>query len=143
MPGYVLYFMCFLPWAALAIVVWAASCVMHLVGHPLARPLGFAMAATFPAVFLYQIMAVAVDAVILLSAVLAQSLNTKIGDAVLGWLLLQTVLVMLVLSLLGFWEGWKVGWACGRGCALRDALARSSLRIVLRLCPARLLSQNR
>jgi hypothetical protein len=137
MPGYILYVMCFLPWAVLAVVVWAAACVMYFLGHPVARPLGFAMAATFPAVFLYQIVGLAIDAVILLLAIFVQSLHTTIGDVVFPWILLQTVIVMFVVSLLGFREGWKVGWAWGRGSALSDVLMKSSLRVILRFCPSR------
>jgi hypothetical protein len=128
--------MCFLPWAALAVIVWVAACVMYLLGHPLARPLGFAMAATFPAVFLFQIIAGVVDAVILLLAALIASRHTRIGDAIFPWLLLLTVIVMFVMSVVGFCEGWRVGWACGKGYALGEAvLERPLVRLALRACP--------
>lgn len=143
MPGYILYVVCFLPWVALATLVWITAFVMYCIGQPLARSLAFAMAATFPAVFLFQIIAGVVDAVILLLVLLVQSRHTSIGDAVLSWMLLLAVIVMLVMSAIGFYEGWNIGWACGKGLRVREAiLDRPSVRLALRLCPLPFLSHK-
>ena len=136
MPGYVLYVMCFLPWAALATLVWIAALVMYCIGQPLARPLALAMAATFPTVFLFQMIAGAIDAVILLLVLWVQSRHTSMGDTVLSWMLLQTIIAMLVMSAIGFYEGWNIGWAWGKGLRLRDViLERPSVRLARRLYP--------
>jgi hypothetical protein len=136
MPGYVLYIMCFLPWVALATLVWITAFVMYCIRQPLARPLAFAMAATFPAVFLFQMIAGVVDAIVLALVIWIQSLQTSNGEMVLSWMLLGTVIVMLVMSVIGFYEGWNIGWACGKGLRLREPiLERRSVRLALRLCP--------
>jgi hypothetical protein len=102
------------------------------------------MAATFPTVFLFQTIAGVVDAVILLLVLWVQSRHSSIGDAVLSWMLLQTVIAMFVMSAIGFYEGWNIGWACGKGLPVREAiLERSSLRLALRLCPLPSLSHKR
>jgi hypothetical protein len=136
--------MCFLPWAALATLVWVTALVMYCIRQPLARPRAFAMAATFPAVFFFQIIAGVVDAVILLLVLWVQSRHTSIGDTVLSWMLLQTVMVMFLMSAIGFYEGWNIGWAWGKGLHVREViLERPLVRLALRLRPLPFLPHKR
>jgi hypothetical protein len=135
--------MFFIPWLAVAILVWMAALVMYCTGQAIARPLAFAMAATFPAVFLFQIIAAVLDVVILLTFGWAKS-RMSIDDTLSSLVLVQTVIAPLFLSAIGFYEGWHVGWACGKGTRFRDAiLERSSVSLGLRLCRLPFLFQNR
>lgn len=59
MPPTLVYFLCFMFWLFCAVFVWIVAGLMFLTRstRSTARSLGLAMAATFPFVFAYQIVA--------------------------------------------------------------------------------------
>ncbi len=91
------------------------------------------MAATFPAVLLFQIatipaVIVAKAGAYLLWRLLEPSMpdtthNTAVfADFVVAGLL--TFGLMLAMSVIGFWEGWRVGWWCAQGRTLAKTVRR-------------------
>jgi hypothetical protein len=93
--------------------------------------MSLAMAATFPFVFAYQIMASpAVIVMLLVVAALNRFLEPAvsttenpviIGAAILG--VLGSVAVVLVSSVVGFFDGWRAGWRLARGRSIRETLS--------------------
>jgi hypothetical protein len=91
--------------------------------RPLAWPLSLAMAATFPGVFLFQLVAAPFAFGIILIAWLFGLALVPI-QTVVALLSFSAVvaafLVMLAMSLAGFYEGWRVGWSFAKGQRLRE-----------------------
>jgi hypothetical protein len=145
MPPTFAYALAFMIWVLFACLVWLAAGLLYFVKETssLSRPLCFAMAATFPFVIAYQILAAPFVATILLVAwgvwkFLEPGTSTttenpfvigvSIGAAFLSFGL------MLATSLAGFYEGWRVGWAWARGRRLREAMwERPTVRLLHRL----------
>jgi len=101
------------------------------------------MAATFPAVILFQIVAALIALGIMLVA-LALFLTLQPGSSMTvtnPFIMIVIIVatfasfsVMLTMSVMGFYEGWRIGWACAKGRTLRDAIEQGpSARIVRRL----------
>jgi hypothetical protein len=99
------------------------------------------MAATFPFVFAYQIVAAPFVAGLLFLAgafwrILdpgASEQNPFVTLVSIG-IAITSLCLMLGMSLAGFYEGWRTGWACGKGLNLRDVLAEGpTLKLLFRL----------
>src|SRR5882672_2244259 len=109
-------------WVLLACLVWLVAGAMLLTRktRPVAWPLTLAMAATFPGVFLFQIVVAPVVAGIVLSVVaigwvLEPGKSTTTNPYVIAvglFAILGALLVTLVMSMAGFYEGWRAGWSC-------------------------------
>jgi hypothetical protein len=101
-----------------------------------AWPTSLAMAATFPFVFAYQIMASpAVIVMLLVVAALNRVLEPAvsstenpviIGAAILG--VLGSVAVVLVASVVGFFDGWRAGWRLARGRSIKETLSDTTAK---------------
>ena len=96
-----------------------------------ARSLALAMAATFPGVALFQLVTAPVLVVLLLGMRLVWkglepgASTTTENPVVIGMTVLVALLafgLMLVMSVAGFCEGWRVGWVYGAGTPLRKAI---------------------
>jgi hypothetical protein len=126
LPPYFPYMLAFALWVALACLVWIAAALLLIAPktRPIARSLGLAMAATFPAVWLFQILAAPVVVAILLIAalvwrILQPGLPATTDNPVVIGTFIAAVLVDFVIvagmSLVGFYEGWRAGWWRARG----------------------------
>jgi hypothetical protein len=89
------------------------------------------MAGTFPAVFFYQAIGGVIALVIIVAAHLfwkaiepgSSTVATSPVVIVVSWAgAISVFTVLFAMSLLGFYEGWRIGWSCGKGCRLREAL---------------------
>ena len=122
-------------WIPAAFIVWLAAVLMlfsRRLRH-LAGPLALAMAATFPGVLLFQIVTIPVVILAdrggylfwrLVEPGLPDSTHNPavFADFIVTGLL--TFGLMGVMSIVGFYEGWRVGWGCGQGQPLRDVIRR-------------------
>jgi hypothetical protein len=102
-PGYVLHIALLIPWITLATAVWIAAFVMYLFRSRFAQPLALAMVATFPAVFLFQLIGGLADIIVLLLAAAVGRFGRygPVSDAIVGRLGLSESVLMLSLSALG------------------------------------------
>jgi len=136
MPPTFLYLLAFSAWLCLAFLVWLAAAFLLVL--PMTRrfavPLASAMAFTFPAVIIFQIAALPFAAIIMGVALLAIRLvdptnspettdPTVIGIGLI--LILAEFAVFGVMSLLGFFEGWRTGWLVAKGQGIRNVISRS------------------
>lgn len=132
-------------WLFCAVFVWIVAGVMFLIRstRSTSRSLCLAMAATFPFVFAYQIVAAPFVAGLLFLAwafwkildpgASATTQNPFISLVSIG-IALTSLCTMLGMSLAGFYEGWRTGWACGKGLGFRDVLSEApTLKLLLRL----------
>jgi preprotein translocase subunit SecY len=129
----VLYMSALAVWILVACIIWCAAGLMFL--SPRTRssawPMSLAMASTFPFVFAYQIIAVPAVIVMLLGAAtlswfLEPGVSTTenpvtIGGAIVA--VLGSVVVVLVSSVAGFFDGWRAGWRLARGCSIKEVLS--------------------
>jgi hypothetical protein len=105
--------------------------------------LALAMAATFPAVFLFQ----AVAAPLIVAMVVGAAWLSGILDpaskvthvttnglviAMISGMVLLAFVIMLTVSILGFLEGWLLGWRCAYGERFRDVIRRGPTARLLR-----------
>jgi hypothetical protein len=136
MPPTFLYLSAVLLWAAFACVVWTMAGVMLITPRTrrFAKPLCLAMAGTFPFVLAYQLLAAPIVAVVLLSGWAfckllepgSSSLTTNPLVIVSGMTVIFIAFAtILLMSLAGFYDGWRTGWKCGQGENLRDALSEA------------------
>ena len=145
MPPIFVYFLCFMFWLFFAVLVWIVAGLMSLTRSTRAtsRSLGLAMAATFPFVFAYQIVAAPFVAGLLFLAWSSGKIldpgasettqNPFVIVVSLGFAL-TSLCLMLAMSLAGFYEGWRTGWACGKGLSLRGVLYEApTLKLLFRL----------
>jgi hypothetical protein len=126
------YVVLFGMWLSVACLVWLAAAVMAIGKRTRskARCLSLAMALTFPAVFLYQAVGGLIALVIFLAAHLSwkaiepgsATASSPVVIAVSWAGAISAFAVLFAMSLLGFYEGWRIGWSCGKGCRLREAL---------------------
>lgn len=139
------YLLALMIWIFFACLTWLAAGVMALAARTrhLSRPLCFAMAGTFPFVFVYQVVAAPFVASILLiiwafwkmmepgASEMTDSpliIAVSLGGAFLSFG------VMLAMSLAGFFEGWRTGWACANGRSFMEvASGQPTARLLLRL----------
>src|ERR1017187_2507775 len=99
--------------------------------RPTARSLGLAMAGTFPAVLLYQALAAPIALTILFAVwlfwkVVEPGPSTVATSGVVIVVsfagAISAFTVVLAMSLLGFYEGWRIGWGCGKGQRLSEVI---------------------
>lgn len=145
MPPTFLYLAATLIWSACACAVWITAIVLLVTSRTrlLSKPLSLAMAGTFPFVFAYQLAAAPIVAVVLLSTWAlckwiepgSSSLTTNpvviLSSIAAAFIALATILLM---SLAGFYDGWRTGWKYGRGESLRVALSGAAAYKAFRLC---------
>jgi len=135
MPPTFLYLLAFGAWLCLAFLVWLTSvCLLVLpMTRRFAGPLASAMACTFPAVFVFQLAALPIAAVIMGVALLAIRLvdptnSPETSNSVVIGIGISMVLAEFAvfggMSLLGFFEGWRTGWLVAKGQGLRDVISR-------------------
>jgi len=145
MPPTFVYALCFMFWLFFAVLVWVVAGLMLITSSTrgTARSLGLAMAATFPFVFAYQIVAAPFVAGLLFLAwafwkILDPGASevTQNPFVIVGSLgiALTSLCLMLGMSLAGFYDGWRTGWAWGKGLRLRDVLSEApTLKLLFRL----------
>jgi hypothetical protein len=134
-----------LVWISLACLVWLLAGVMALNRGTRRKGLApaLAMAATFPAVFLFQ----AVAAPLIVAMVVGAAWLSGILDpaskvthvttnglviAMISGMVLLAFVIMLTVSILGFLEGWLLGWRCAYGERFRDVIRRGPTARLLR-----------
>ncbi|WKA30175.1 hypothetical protein [Bradyrhizobium roseum] len=132
-------------WIPLACLVWLVAGAMAL--HPATRrkglALALAMAATFPAVFLFQAAAAPLLAAMVLGAVwlsgildpastVTQVTTSGLAIATLSGTLLLAFHIMLAVSIIGFFEGWLLGWRYAYGERFREVIKRGPTARLLR-----------
>ncbi|MET3912095.1 ABC-type long-subunit fatty acid transport system fused permease/ATPase subunit [Bradyrhizobium sp. S3.3.6] len=129
----VLYMSALALWILVACIIWCAAGLMFLVPRTRssAWPMSLAMASTFPFVFAYQI--VASPAVILLllfaaalSWLIEPGASTTQNPVIIGVAILvalASVIVVLVASVVGFFDGWRAGWRLARGRSIKETLS--------------------
>ncbi|MEP7354369.1 MAG: hypothetical protein ABI824_14175 [Acidobacteriota bacterium] len=130
-------------WVFLACLVWLAAGLMLLFKrtNSFARPLSWAVAGTFPFVFGYQAVSAPFIAVLLIAALalgpILEPHATEITENPLViFSAIAATFLLLMISLAGFYEGWRVGWICARGQSLREALRSGpTVRLVARVLP--------
>lgn len=131
MPAAFLYMLALVMWILFACLVWLVAGVLMFSPRtrPLSRPLSCAVAATFPFVFLYQLIASPVVVGVFAAAVAVWKIVepahpeiTQNASVVGVFLALLSAGTMLVMSLAGFYEGWRTGWAWGKGRRVRDVI---------------------
>ena len=134
--------MAFLAWALFACLVWRTAISMLLTPRTrrTALPLTLAMAATFPSVLLFQLAAAPVVGGVLLAVHLlwkalepGTSTTTSHPVVIIASMvaMVSAFAVMLGMSVLGFFEGWRIGWSCGKGQRLRDAIDHGPSALLL------------
>jgi hypothetical protein len=133
LPPYVPYIMAFILWLSLACLVWLVAVLLSAARRtrPLAWPLSVAMAATFPGVWLFQIVAAPFAVtVLLLAGAVWWTLEPNLPEttespfvigAFIAAVLVDFVLV-LGMSIVGFYEGWRTGWFCAKGRPWREVI---------------------
>jgi ABC-type phosphate transport system permease subunit len=128
----VIYMEALAVWILVACMIWCAAGLMFVVPRtrPFAWPMSLAIAATFPFVFAYQIMAAPVVLTILLGAFalwrLLEPVSTKKNPVVAGGFFIAIIgsaIIMFVASLAGFADGWRTGWGLARGRPINETLS--------------------
>ncbi len=133
MPPTFLYLSALVVWVMVASMLWLVAAVMSFRQgwRVIARSLALAMAATFPAVFVFQAVAAPIIGAVLVGglavcrAIEPGSPATTANQAVIA---VTTVVVCFAFlcaalsSIAGFYEGWRLGWSVGRGERLATAL---------------------
>lgn len=126
--------MALMVWVPIALLVWGIAGMMALLGKKrgTARSLALAMAGTFPGVIVYQCVAAPIVAAILLGIHFVWK-TMEPGDStmthnplVIAVSLLGALSafgITLGLSVVGFYEGWRLGWNFRRGKSFRELLA--------------------
>jgi hypothetical protein len=133
LPPYVPYMLAFVLWLGLACLVWLVAIVLGIFEptRPLAVRLSLAMAATFPGVWLFQIVVAPFALSILLIAwIVWRGLEPNLPETTENPVVIATFiaavfidfLLILGMSVLGFYEGWRTGWSCGKGRPWRDVV---------------------
>jgi len=130
-PPTFLYLFALVIWVFLAAVVWLTTGLMMVTSRTrvFSRPLCFAMAGTFPFVLIYQLIAAPIVAVMLCIAFVVWRILEPGGSTVtenplvIGTSIIAVFVsfgVILIMSLAGFYEGWRIGWAFANGRRFRD-----------------------
>jgi hypothetical protein len=133
MPPIFAYLLLLTIWVFFACLVWLTAGLMYLTTRTriFSRPLCFAMAGTFPFVFIYQIIAAPFVAALLLAAfgicnILEPGSSTTTHNPLVIVVSITAALLsfgtMLTMSIAGFYEGWRTGWACADGRRFQGVL---------------------
>jgi hypothetical protein len=86
------------------------------------------MAGTFPAVLTYQALAAPIASALLLGLASFQSTltaNSTVSDLFVTLGIFTALSVVLVASVIGFIEGWRIGWSYGEGKSIADAIQKT------------------
>ncbi len=134
MPPTFLYLLALGLWLCTAVFVFGAAVILLIL--PFTRrwagPLASAMVGTFPGVFLAQVVTLPFAASILLVGLLVVHFiepggsQTTANPVAIGLSLavaLAELLLIGVMSLLGFFEGWRTGWLLAEGHRFRQIVA--------------------
>ncbi len=133
LPPTAVYILAFIPWMGLACLIWLCAAFLFAVPHmrPLARSLSLAMVATFPGVWLFQMVAAPFALGFLLLAHLVwwlvdPGLSQTTENPVVIITSVAAALVSLALvaamSVMGFYEGWRAGWLRAKGLGWRETV---------------------
>jgi hypothetical protein len=129
-------------------VVWAICVLLALLPptRRLARRLAMSMLASFPGVFLFQILAFPLClALLLLAAAVFRLLgpDSSVADSLIMPALFLIMILFAAASLGGFYAGWSVAWRVSGGADLGSALRTHPLVGEIGSLPARLSRQLR
>jgi hypothetical protein len=141
--------MAFMMWLGVSGLVWLIAIFLAIFRdtRPLAGSLSLAMAATFPGVWLFQIVAAPFAVGILLLAGTVWRLlepsqpETTESPIVIGAFLaaiLTDCVLILGMSAVGFYEGWRTGWLCAKGRPWREAIGEGPTARLIALARKRL-----
>ena len=153
MPPTFLYLVALILWVGFGVAVWVVAAILMIFPgmRRTGRRLACAMAVTFPGVIVYQALAAPVVAALLLTMWLFWKTlepgpgTTTSNPAVIAISLLTLVLafiIVLAMSLAGFWEGWRVGWAMGAGQGFMSTARTGPLFRVVRHVRSRLFASG-
>jgi hypothetical protein len=123
----------FMLWLGIACLVWLSAIFLLIVKRtrPLAGPLSLAMAATFPGVWIFQIAAAPFVLGILLIAAaiwrilepnMPQTTDNPFAIGTFFAAVLIDFILVLGMSIIGFYEGWRTGWLCAKGRRWHDVI---------------------
>lgn len=126
MPPPFLYLLFLALWVLLALAAWTVAAVLSLSSRrrKMGLQLAAAMAGTFPGVLIYQLLAAPIVAAVLGAAWLVWKMLESPSSTVTSSPLViasSTVsvglvfIVVVIMSVTGFWEGWRLGWAFAAG----------------------------
>lgn len=122
MPPYFGYVMVLMVYIAVACAVWFIAVVLAFprCTRQIAKRIAAGMAGSFPGVFLFQLLSVPLFALyFLVIRGIAWVFPPKDGlitsDRLILALCLLTIGIMAVVSLLGFYTGWRVAWELAAG----------------------------
>jgi hypothetical protein len=127
MPPYFPYIYALMAYIAIACAVWFVAVVLAFPRRTrkFAKRIAAGMAGSFPGVFLFQLLSAPLAVVVLLLFGEIFSVFKPAG----GWedicfigLFLGTVGLVAVMSLLGFYTGWRVAWELAAGRSARAFL---------------------
>jgi hypothetical protein len=146
MPPWFPYLMALSAYIAAAAAVWVI-CILLAILPPtrrLARRLAMSMLASFPGVFLFQLLAFPFClALLLLAAAVSRLLGPE--STLAGRLVVPAFFAIMALfaaaSLCGFYAGWTVAWRVGGGADLGSTLRTHPLVGNIGSLPARLARQ--
>ena len=138
MPPTFLYLLFLGLWVLMAVAVWIVAAVLFLLPRQrqTGRQLAAAMAGTFPGVLIYQLLATPIVVAVLGAAwFLWRTLEpgsatvTSNPLVIMAWIVSAGLafVVVVTMSLTGFWEGWRVGWAFGAGKDVRSVVRSGPL----------------
>lgn len=138
MPPTFIYLMFFVIWVGVAVAAWIVAATLALL--PGKRHIGLRLASavtgTFPGVITYQVLAAPIVAMLLLAMRLFWKIlepgpgTTTSNPAVIVVSIVSAALafaVVLAMSLVGFWEGWRFGWALAAGESFMSIIRRGLL----------------
>jgi hypothetical protein len=148
MPPWLPYMMALSAYVAAAGVVWAFCVLLALLAptRRLARRLAMSMLASFPGVFLFQVLAFPLCLALLLLAVAVFRLlgpDSYVADRLAVPALFSSMILFAAASLCGFYAGWSVAWRVSGGAELGSTLRTHPLVGEIGSLPARLSRQLR
>jgi hypothetical protein len=148
MPPWVPYLMALSVYLAAAGAVWIFCILLGLLPptRRLARRLAMSMLASFPGVFLFQVLAFPFClALLLLVAAVFRLLgpDSSVADRLVVPAILSSMILFAAASLCGFYAGWSVAWRVSGGADLGSTLRTHPLVGDIGSLPGRLSRQLR
>ncbi len=148
MPPWFPYMMALSAYIAAAAVVWSICVLLALLPptRRLARRLAMSMLASFPGVFLFQVVAFPLClALVLLVAAVYWLLgpDSLVADRLMVPALLSSMILFAAASLCGFYAGWSVAWRVSGGADLGSTLRTHRLVGEIGSLPGRVSRQLR